>query len=182
MRAKYTETVAGRIVAWLKGNGLDISGMTHHDCACLRAAAEVGAVWVRGDADNKKLSAQAFGRIVAQVQPQYWGVLFHVVALSGDWSHRLELWSMAGLPAINYPGCAFEPGGSGWRKWKEDFQRDHPEAAEAARKRAEAKAKQVGEPGPVSSEAGQGESAKYPLSQPGPAGTEPGYDGQKGGS
>jgi hypothetical protein len=138
---------AASVERWLRVNCVKCENLTEHDRACLRAATEVAAVWLRGDFDKRDFSAKAFGFLVAQMTPATWGIAFHCVAHVGDWGHRAELWKQALLPEIRIPACAFEPGGFGWLKWKEEFQRRHPEAAEAERQRNQSKTPESSAPG-----------------------------------
>lgn len=109
MKGKHIERGAETVIDWLRENEVLSGGVTHHDRACLRACAEVALVWLRGDMQHRKLSAEAFGRLVAQMQFSQWAVAYHVVAHVGDWGHRAQLWVEAGLPTLALLACKFGP-------------------------------------------------------------------------
>lgn len=84
--------------AVLEINNVQVSLMSDHDRCCLEAAYLISRCWVRGDAANRAFSAQAFGRVVAQMQFYNWEIAYHVVYLWSSLSHRRELWAEAQLP------------------------------------------------------------------------------------
>jgi hypothetical protein len=94
------------VLSWLKrryGEDIDYS---EHDYRCLRTATEIASLWVLGDLDKRRLSAAAFGLVVAQMRPGAWQLAFQVPAYVGDWGHRLELWTQAGLPTLSWVQAA----------------------------------------------------------------------------
>lgn len=102
-------TEGGRALSWLEANGLPVEELTDHDRACLRAITEIAVCWTRGDLEKRKLSALAFGSMVAQLRLPVWWAAFHVTAMVSDWSHRRELWTQAGLPTLPIPRASGGP-------------------------------------------------------------------------
>lgn len=105
---------AATVLSWLKGNGIGLGALTSHDTACLLAAVQIAAVWIRGDSDSKDSASAAFKNIVEQMQPRTRFMAFHAIAHVGEWSHRWALWMDAGLLAHdlqNVPECKFGPSG-----------------------------------------------------------------------
>jgi hypothetical protein len=94
---------AATIFTWLRNNKIPLRALTSHDAAALQAAVQIADLWLRGDHENRDLSAVAFHNAVMQMQPKTRYMAFHAIAHPGDWCHRWELWSHARLPIAGTP-------------------------------------------------------------------------------
>ena len=106
---------AATIFTWLKNNKIPLGAVTSTDSRALQAAVQVADLWL--SCDDRKDVAQAFQKVVLQMQPETRYMAYHSIAHVGDWGHRGELWVMAGLTwddlknpdGSGKPECAFGP-------------------------------------------------------------------------
>lgn len=105
------------VLRWLRANlGADcLSGRPAADLAAINAAAHLADLWLRADKLGRTRAAAAYSATVRAMQPDSRWLAYHAVAHMGDWDHRGELWSAAGLPPDDLkdrPECSYGPGGS----------------------------------------------------------------------
>lgn len=106
-----SKPASATIGKWLRDNGHSLGGLTGQDWPALKAAVEAANLWIACDDECKGSAAQAFCGAVCCMQPGLRYLAYHAVAHVGDWSHRPQLWSMAGLEpfASGVPACKYGP-------------------------------------------------------------------------
>lgn len=106
MRKPHAQT----LLKWLRDNGMRLGALTDHDTRCLLAAVQIAEVWICSS--DREPIAEAFARVVMQMQDSTKYLAFHCVAHVADWCHRGQLWRESGLPFSvleNRPECTFGP-------------------------------------------------------------------------
>jgi hypothetical protein len=102
------------ILAWLKANHGKrcVGGLTLTDTFALVTSVNLSNLIGYESAPPELF--QAYGSIVAQMQPCNRWLAYQSIAMELDWSHRSMIWRMAALPEGDKPAtiAAFEPGGS----------------------------------------------------------------------
>ena len=106
----YSATIA----KWLTDNlGKGWSApLTGQDWPALKAVVEIVNTWTSSDSEGRANCVTAFRAMVLTMQPGCRYLAFHAVAHVADWSHRWELWRLAGLAddhVIGKPACKDGP-------------------------------------------------------------------------
>lgn len=86
--------------------------LTGQDWPALKAVVEIVNAWTSSDSEGREHCVQAYRAMVLTMQPQCQYLAFHAVAHAADWSHRWELWLLAGLDKelpTKFPGCKEGP-------------------------------------------------------------------------
>jgi hypothetical protein len=102
--------VSATLFPWLTANlGKCLGGLTGQDFPALKTAVQAVELWCSADSSGRQFAAVAFGSAVRAMQPNLRYLAFHSIAHVGDWSHRLQLWTAAGLELPSYiPRCKYE--------------------------------------------------------------------------
>jgi hypothetical protein len=100
------------VQAWLRANlgPRCLAPLTSVDARALAAAVQIVELYAY---DRAPEVLEAFGQVVARMQPHTQQLAYHAIAHVMDWNDRRTIWDLAGLPLPHLPlaRCAFEPGG-----------------------------------------------------------------------
>ncbi len=98
-------------MTWLKANRGPrvLAPLTGTDAKALTAAVHIIELY---SYHREPIVLEAFGKIVACMQPETQELAYHAIAHIMDWSDRNAVWFEAGLVPMATQLCAYEPGGS----------------------------------------------------------------------
>jgi hypothetical protein len=108
---KKYQPPAVTIFPWLRANlgPRSLAPLTGTDTRALTAAVQIAELY---SYHRVQSVADAFGAVVASMQPHTFHLAYHSIAHVMDWSDRADLWVKAKLPEFAPSTCSFEPGGS----------------------------------------------------------------------
>ena len=115
------KVVAETIMPWLRANlgSRCLAPLTGPDARALRAAVQIIDLYCYCPSERL---IEAFGKVVATMQPHCQEFAYHSIAHVMNWEDRPKIWAdacecsdgeLVELPQLTTRRCAFEPGGSG---------------------------------------------------------------------